>query len=383
MAKRDYYEVLGVDKNASAQEIKKAYRKLAMKYHPDKAGDDKAAEEKFKEASEAYEILSDNDKKAAYDQYGHAGLDGAFGPGGFDMNDFSHAGDFSDIFGSIFGDLFGFGGGFGGGSRRRGGSSNGAKRGEDIQQGITITLKEVYHGTEKRLKGKVKDTCSHCNGTGSEDGKSEVCPQCKGSGQVRQNMFGPFVTVAECPSCHGKGKIIKNKCRHCHGSGRVDSTREMKVKIPAGIEDGQYISKRGFGNAGFNNGPNGDFNLIVHVKEDDLYERSGADLSLEFPISFTQAALGSEVQIPTFSGNQKLNVPAGTQSGKVFKIRGAGLPYINASYKGDLYVRINVVTPTKLNSKQKRLFEELSEYDSEAELKPGKSFFDKVRNLFS
>jgi len=384
MAKRDYYEVLGVEKNASDSEIKKAYRKLAMKYHPDKAGDDKEAEEKFKEASEAYEVLSDSEKKARYDQYGHAGLEGAFGQGGFSWSDFTHAGDFSDLFGeggfsSIFEQFFG---GFGGG----GGRSRGQKRnrGEDLQLEISITLKEVNDGADKKLKIKIKDNCDSCNGSGSADGASETCPQCNGQGQVRQvrqSLFGQIQTVGECPTCHGKGKIIKNKCHKCTGSGRVDTFKEIKITIPAGIDDGQYFRLRGQGNIGVNNGERGDIIVLVHVKEHDLFEREGANLILEYPISFSQAALGDEVKVPTINGKIKLKVPEGTQSGKVLRLRGQGLPHVNSTYKGDLYIKLMVITPTKLSSRERELLQELQTYDSEKKLKPGKGFFDKLKEF--
>ncbi len=383
MAKRDYYEVLGVEKSASDSEIKKAYRKLAMKYHPDKAGDDKEAEEKFKEASEAYEVLSDADKKARYDQYGHAGLEGAFGQGGFNWSDFTHAGDFSDIFGeggfsSIFEQFFG---GFGGGGSRRSSRRN---RGEDLQIEISISMKEVNDGVSKKIKIKVKDTCDHCHGTGSEDGKSETCPQCNGTGQVRQvrqSLFGQIQTVGECPTCSGRGKIIKNKCHVCHGVGRVEKFKEIKVKIPAGIEEGQYFRLRGQGNVAPNNGERGDIIVLVHVKEHDMFERDGANLVLDFPISFSQAALGDEVTVPTISGKIKMKIPSGTQSGKIFRLRNQGLPHVNSTYRGDLYVRVSVITPTKLSSKEKQLFEELKGFDSEKKLKPGKGFLDKVKDF--
>ncbi len=384
MAKRDYYEVLGVEKNASDSEIKKAYRKLAMKYHPDKAGDDKEAEEKFKEASEAYEVLSDKDKKARYDQYGHAGLEGAFGQGGFSWSDFTHAGDFSDLFGeggfsSIFEQFFG---GFGGG----GGRSRGQRRnrGEDLQLEISISLKEVNDGAEKKLKIKIKDTCDSCNGSGSADGSSETCPQCNGQGQVRQvrqSLFGQIQTVVECPTCHGKGKIIKNKCPKCSGAGRIDTFKEIKIKIPAGIDDGQYFRLRGQGNVGLNNGERGDIIVLVHVKDHDLFERDGANLILEYPISFSQAALGDEVKVPTINGKLKIKVPEGTQSGKVLRLRGQGLPHVNSTYKGDLYIKLMVITPTKLSSREKELLTELQTYDSEKKLKPGKGFFDKLKEF--
>ncbi|MFA7057925.1 MAG: molecular chaperone DnaJ [Candidatus Cloacimonadales bacterium] len=386
MAKRDYYEVLGVEKDASDSEIKKAYRKLAMKYHPDKAGDDKEAEEKFKEASEAYEVLSDDDKKARYDQHGHAGLEGAFGQGGFNWSDFSHAGDFSDLFGeggfsSIFESFFG---GFGGGGQTRGGRGARPNRGEDLQIEISITLKEVNDGAEKKIKVKVKDSCDKCKGSGSEDGNTETCAQCNGQGQVRQvreSLFGKIQTVGECPACNGKGKVIKNKCTKCNGAGRIDAFKEIKVKIPAGIDDGQYFRLRGQGNVGFNNGEPGDIIVLVHIKEHDLFERDGANLVIDFPVSFSQAALGDEVKVPTINGKIKLKVPEGTQSGKVLRLRGQGLPHVNSTYKGDLYVKLMVITPTKLSSREKELLQELKTFDSDKKMKPGKGFFDKLKEF--
>ncbi len=383
MAKRDYYEVLGIDKNADAGTIKKAYRKLAMKYHPDKNQDDKEAEEKFKEASEAYEVLSDPEKKQRYDQYGHAGLEGAFGQGGFSWSDFTHAGDFSDLFGdmgSIFDSLFG-GGGFGGRTRSQGRNN----RGEDLQIEISLNLKEISKGVEKKIKINIKDTCPTCNGSGSADGKVTTCSQCGGSGQVRQmrrSLFGNIQTVAECPACRGEGRIIENKCKKCHGDGRAAHLKEINIKIPAGVEEGQYIRLRGQGNSGTKGAPAGDILVMIREKEDDTFDRDGKDLYMKFPISFSQAVLGTELDIPIINGKIKMKVPAGTQTGKQFRLRGQGMPVVNSSYIGDLYVTVYIVTPTKLSKKEEELIRELAELDKDKVYSPKKSFVEKLKNYF-
>lgn len=385
MAKRDYYEVLGVEKGATESEIKKAYRKLAMKYHPDKNQDNKEAEEKFKEAAEAYEVLSDSDKKSRYDQFGHAGMEGAFGGGGFNWNNFTHGSEFNDIFSDGIGGIFEslFGGSFGGGGgRSRGRQSN---RGEDLQISLSLTLEEISKGVDKKIKIGVQDSCETCNGSGSSDGKSETCSQCRGSGHVRQmtrSLFGNMQTMVACPSCHGEGKIIKNRCPKCHGEGRTKTSKTININIPAGVSEGQYIRLRGQGNIGKRGGEKGDILVMIHEKEHDIFEREDADLICQFPISFPQAALGCEIKVPTLSGKAKMKIPAGTQSGKVFRLRSQGLPHVNSAYRGDIYVKVSVFTPTKLGKDEKELFNKLSAFDSEKNLRPDKSFFSKLKSFF-
>lgn len=385
MAKRDYYEVLGVEKNASAGEIKKAYRKLAMKYHPDKNPGNQEAETKFKEASEAYEILSDETKRSKYDQFGHAGLEGAFGSGGFDWGNFSHFSDIEDIFGGeglggIFEHLFG--GGF-----SRGGARSGKRRnkGEDLQLSLSLSLEEIAKGVHKKLKINVKDSCDACNGTGSADGKTKTCPQCHGSGQVMQtsrSLFGHMQTVVRCPTCHGEGQIIENKCSKCHGEGRISKVRTVEVDIPKGVAEGQYIRLRGQGNKGRHGGVNGDILVHIREKEDPVFERDESNLHLNYPISVAQAVLGSEIKVPTLQGKIKMKVPAGTQSGKIFRIKGQGLPYLNAGYTGDLYVKIVVMIPTRISKSERELYEKLAETETNKGYEPKKSFFAKFKHLF-
>lgn len=385
MAKRDYYEVLGVEKNSDEATIKKAYRKLAMQFHPDKNPDNKEAEEKFKEASEAYEILSDKDKKQVYDQYGHAGLENQFGGGGFSWDNFHHFDDISDIFGgggfsSIFDTLFG--GGMGG---RGSGGQRSSNRGEDLQIELSLTLKEIALGTEKTIKIGVKDACEKCAGSGSADGKSESCSQCHGTGQVRrvvQSLFGQMQSVAECPSCRGEGKIIKSKCSKCYGEGRVGKVKEINVKIPAGVEENQYIRIRGQGNVGPRGGAKGDILVLIREKHDDTFQREGNNIVLEFPVAVSQAVLGDELLVPTLTGSVKMKIPAGTQSGRLFRLKGQGIQGLNTYSKGDLIVRVIVVTPTKLSREETELYTKLKDHDKKRELKPGKGFLDKLREFF-
>jgi len=386
MAKRDYYEILGLDKSASPSEIKSSYRKLALKYHPDKNKDDKEAEEKFKEASEAYEVLSDVEKRKKYDQFGHAGLEGAFGTGGFTWDNFTHANDFSDIFGdigSIFETFFGGGGGgfgFGGQPRQRM-----VNRGGDLKISLSLSLEEIARGVTKRLKVNIKQKCDACNGTGSADGKIATCRQCGGSGrvkQVRQSPFGAMSTITTCPACNGTGQSIRNKCSKCYGEGRISSVKTIKVDIPAGVSDGQYLNLRGQGHAGKQGGPAGDILVYIREKRNDLFDRDGQDLICTFPITVTDAVLGNTVEVPTLKGHAKMKIPSGTQSGKVFRLRSQGLPHLNSNRKGDLYVKIIVVIPHRLSSEEKELYSKIAPFDKQRNLKPGRSFFDKIKDYF-
>ena len=386
MAKRDYYEILGLDKSASPSEIKSSYRKLALKYHPDKNKDDKESEEKFKEASEAYEVLSDNDKRKKYDQFGHAGLEGAFGRGGFTWDNFTHANDFSDIFGDI-GSIFetflgGGGGGFGFGGQQYQRTVN---RGGDLKISLSLSLEEIAKGVTKRLKVNIKQKCDACNGTGSADGKVTTCRQCGGSGrvkQVRQSFFGQMSTITTCPACNGTGQSIQNKCSKCNGEGRISSVKTIKVEIPAGVSDGQYLNLRGQGHAGKQDGPSGDILVYIREKRNDLFDRDGQDLICTFPITVTDAVLGNTLEIPTLKGHAKMKIPSGTQSGKVFRLRSQGLPHLNSNRKGDLYVKIIVVIPHKLSNEEKELYSKIAPFDKQRNLKPGRSFFEKIKDYF-
>ena len=384
MEKRDYYEVLGVDRNADEATIKKAYRKLAMQYHPDKNPDNKEAEEKFKEASEAYEVLSDKEKRQIYDQYGHSGLENKFGGAGFSWEEFMHRSDLNDIFGDGFSSIFDtlFGGGFGSRNHR---SSSGYNRGEDLQIELSLSLQEIAKGVEKTIKIGIKEPCDKCGGTGSAEGKTETCPTCKGTGQIRQirqSLFGRMQTICECPNCQGEGKVIKNKCSKCYGEGRVGNVREIKVKIPPGVAEGQYVRLRGLGNVGARGGNRGDILVLIHEKQDELFERDGYNIVLEYPISVSQAVLGDEIIVPTLTGSVKMKVPAGTQSGRLFRLKGQGIQSPNSSSRGDQIVKIVVVTPTKLSRDEVELYTRLREFDKKRDLKPGKSFVSKLRSYF-
>lgn len=378
--KRDYYEVLGVSKGASDDEIKKAYRKLAKKYHPDMNPGDKEAEAKFKEVNEAYSVLSDEQKRARYDQFGHAGVDpnyGAGGPGGpfggFDMGDI----DLGDIFGSFFGGG-GFGG-FGGGGARR----NGPQKGESLRANLTITFEEAAFGCEKELSLNRTEECDECHGSGCQPGTTaETCPDCRGTGVVRvQQRTGGFAfsSTAACTRCRGTGKIIHSPCKSCGGSGSVKKSKRITVTIPAGIDDGQAVSLRGQGNAGKNGGPAGDLIVGVRVKPHPQFRRDGTTVLYEQPVSFFQAAMGAELEIPTIDGKVKYTLPAGTQTGTTFRLRGKGIPELRGRGRGDQYVTIRVQVPTSLNSEQKealRVFAQAmgEEVPEESGLK---GFFDK------
>jgi molecular chaperone DnaJ len=388
MSKRDYYEVLGVSKSASADEIKKAYRKVAMQFHPDRNPGDKAAEEKFKEAAEAYEVLSDADKKAQYDRFGHAGVGGAGGRGGFNGGNMN----MDDIF-SQFGDIFGddvFGSFFGGGGQRRGGGQRArGVRGSNLRVKLKLTYEEIAKGVTKNIKVKKYVSCNVCSGSGAKDkGSVQGCQTCGGSGQVRkvQNTFlGQMQTVSTCPTCNGEGSTITAKCGNCKGEGRVFAEETVSIDIPAGVAEGMQLSVSGRGNAGERGGMNGD--LIVVIEEEQHKELQRQDLNVAFDlyISFPDAAFGTQVEVPTIDGRAKIKIPPGTQSGKVFRLKGKGFPAVNSYEKGDQLIHVNVWTPQAMTAEEKSMLEKLSQSEN---FKPQpdkneKSFFDKVREIFS
>ncbi|MGI5976861.1 MAG: molecular chaperone DnaJ [Candidatus Limivicinus sp.] len=347
--KRDYYEVLGVAKDASAEEIKKAYRKMAKENHPDLHPGDKACEERFKEANEAYEILSDEEKRKKYDQFGHAAFDPNAGFGG-GFGGFEGFGDFGG-FGDIFSDIFG---GFGGGGRS---NPNAPRKGDNIRTSVNISFEEAAFGCQKEVTiGRIED-CPDCKGTGCAHGTTpEICPDCKGTGSVRTTQRTPFGMVQStgpCPKCHGTGRIIHQPCKTCRGMGKIRHQHRETVNIPAGIDDGQAISQRGKGNAGINGGPAGDLLISVIVRPHALFERDGNSVLLEQPISFAQAALGAEIEVPTLDGKVKMNIPEGTQPGAVFRLRGKGIPYLRGSGRGDQFVSVTVAVPKNLTASQK------------------------------
>ena len=372
MAKKDYYEVLGVNRDASDEEIKKSYRKLAMKYHPDRNPDNPKAEESFKEAKEAYEVLSDEQKRAAYDQYGHARVDPSAGPGpggqGF--------GNFADAFGDIFGDIFG-----GGGGNRR---SN-VYRGADLRYNMEISLEDAARGTETKIRIPVMSECETCHGSGARPGTQPVtCTTCGGHGQVRMQQ-GFFSVQQTCPKCHGSGKMVKEPCPSCHGAGRVKKHKTLSVKIPAGVDEGDRIRLSGEGEAGVNGGPPGDLYVVVHLKQHDIFQRDGGNLHCEMPISFTTAALGGEIEIPTLDGHAKMKIPPETQTGATFRLRGKGIKPLRSSDPGDLMCHVVVETPIKLTERQKELLREMEEInlqDSDKHSPRAKGWMDKVKDFF-
>ena len=374
--KRDYYEVLGVSRGASEDEIKKAYKKMARKYHPDLNPGDKTAEEKFKEVNEAYEVLSDADKKARYDQYGHAGVDPNFGAGGFGGG-FDGSFDFGDL-GDIFGSFFG--GGFGGGRRT---NPNAPQRGESIRMSIAISFEEAAFGCEKAVTVERYETCDTCHGNGCAPGTSpEVCPDCPGTGTVqvrRQTPMGVFATSSPCPKCGGKGRIIHQPCKDCRGSGMVRKKKTIQASIPAGIDNGQTISIRGQGNAGKNGGPAGDLLITITVRPHELFRREGTSVLCEAPITFTQAVLGAELEIPTIDGKVKYTLPEGTQSGTTFRLKGKGIPSINGRGRGDQYVTVYIETPKNLNKEQKEALKKFAETMGESNYEEQKKFFKKFK----
>jgi molecular chaperone DnaJ len=371
MAKRDYYEVLGVERGVSEAELKKAYRRLAMKHHPDRNPDDKAAEEKFKEANEAYEVLSDAGKRSAYDQYGHAGVDpqmgGGGGPGGA---------NFSDIFGDVFSDFFGGGG--------RGGSRGGAQRGSDLRYTLELDLEEAVRGTTVTIRVPTLVNCKPCDGSGAKKGTTPVtCTTCGGIGQVRMQQ-GFFSVQQTCPRCHGSGKMITDPCGSCHGHGRVEEHKTLSVKVPPGVDTGDRIRLSGEGEAGAMGGPAGDLYVVVNVREHAIFQRDGKHLYCEVPISFADAALGGELEVPTLDGRVKLKIPEGTQTGKMFRLRGKGVAPVRGGGAGDLMCKVAVETPVHLDKRQRELLDEFRktlEGDSSHSPKAN-GWFEGVKRFF-
>ena len=365
--KRDYYEILGVTKTATEIEIKKAYRTLAVKYHPDKNPDDPHSEEKFKEAAEAYSVLSDAQKRAAYDRFGHQGVGAGagFGAGGAG---FSNIEDIFDLFG--FGDMFG----------QRGGRRSSVQRGSDLRYDLEITLEEAATGKDEKLRIPRLETCEVCEGRGAEKGtEPENCITCGGSGQTRYQQ-GFFSVMRTCPNCSGKGQIIKNPCKNCRGAGRVEKERTIEIKIPAGVETGSRLRVSGEGEAGVNGGGKGDLFVVIHVAEHEIFERQGENLYSAVPVSFAQAALGSEIKVPTLDGEETLKIPAGTQTGTVFRIKSKGMPVLGGRGRGDLFVAATLITPKSLTKEQRKLLEQLAEIE-DVDFHD-QSFIDKFRNIF-
>lgn len=387
--KRDYYEVLGLQKGASEDEIKRAYRKLAKKYHPDLNPNNKDAEAKFKEVGEAYEVLSDSDKKARYDQYGFAGVDpnyggGAGGAGGFGGFGGGFGGmDFGDL-GDIFGSMFG-----GGSSRRR----NGPARGSDISESVLLSFEEAAFGIKKQLKIYVIEECDECHGSGAKSASDkETCPYCKGTGQIKNvsnTMFGQMINTQTCGRCHGTGTIIKNPCPKCKGKGKIKRSKNIEVDIPAGINSGETVSYRGLGNAGSKGGPNGDLLVTVSIKKHPIFTRTGYDVNCEVPVTFVQAALGADIEIPILDPDKKYElgkmtytVPEGTQPGTVVRLRGKGIPHVRSGVRGDMLLKINVEVPRNLSAQQKEALKNLASLSGETNYKQQKNFFEKMKDFF-
>ena len=376
MAKRDYYQTLGVNRDATDEDIKKSYRKLAMKFHPDRNPDNKESEEKFKEAKEAYEVLSDAKKRAAYDQYGHAGVDpqAGMGPGGAGM------GGFADAFGDIFGDLFG--GARGGGGR----GGNGVYRGADLRYNLEISLEDAARGTEAKIRIPTMEACEPCHGTGAKPGTKPVtCTACNGHGQVRVSQ-GFFSIQQTCPECHGTGKMITDPCRTCHGAGRVKNHKTLSVKIPQGVDQDDRIRLAGEGEPGVNGGPAGDLYVVMNLKPHPVFQREAADLHCEMPISFATAALGGSVEIPTLDGKAQIKIPPETQSGQTFRLKNKGIKPVRGHTPGDLYCHVAIETPIHLTARQKELlreFEEILQENAARQNPKAKSFMDKVRDFFA
>ena len=376
--KRDYYEVLGVSKGASDDEVKKAYRKLAKKYHPDLNPNNKEAEAKFKEVNEAYEVLSDSQKRARYDKFGHAANDPNSGFGGFGGQGGFDGFDFGDIFESFFG------GGFGGRGQR---TKNGPRRGNDLRYALDITFKEAAFGVEKEISIQRMETCDVCHGSCGKPGEKPVtCKNCNGKGQIsyKQNTpFGQFVTTKTCEVCGGEGTVVLHPCSKCGGRGRIKQNRKIKVSIPAGIDDGQSISMRGEGEAGQKGGPSGDLYISIRIKEHPIFKRRDNNVYCEIPITFTQAALGAEIEVPTIDGRVKYSIPEGTQTGSVFRLKGKGIKALRGSGRGDQYVTVKVEIPKKLKENQKAILREFDKVCGTSEYyEQGKSFFEKVKDIF-
>lgn len=389
MAKRDFYEVLGIAKGASDTEIKKAYRKAAMKYHPDKfsganESEKKEAEDKFKEINEAYQILSDENKRAQYDRFGHAAFENGGGAGAGGFGGFS--GGFEDL-GDIFGSFFGGNGGFGGFGGFGNSRQRGPEPGEDLRYNLELTLEEAAKGIEKTLKYKKTGTCKTCHGTGAQEGsKMNKCSKCNGTGTIhvtQRTVFGNFQTAQECDVCHGKGEIPEKKCKKCNGTGIDTETVEKTIKIPAGIDDGQKLRLSGMGNASTEGGPNGDLYVYITVKQHPFFERNGVDIICNVPITFAQAALGGDIEIPTLNGKKTIKVPAGTQNDKMFRLKGEGIKNPRSPYTGDQIVRIKIEVPVNLNSEQQELLKKFDESLKDKNHKDNKNFFDKLKNFFS
>lgn len=372
MSKRDYYEILGVEKSISGKDLKKAYRRVAMKFHPDRNPDDKDAEEKFKEASEAYEVLSDSQKRAAYDQYGHDGVNpqmGGGGGGGFN--------NFSDVFGDVFGDIFG---GAGGGGRGRGGP----QRGSDLQYTLRVDLEQAVKGTTAKIRVPTLVSCKPCKGSGAKSGSKPIqCSTCGGVGQVRMQQ-GFFSVQQACPNCRGQGSVIKDPCNSCHGQGRIEESKTLSVKVPEGVDTGDRIRLSGEGEAGPAGGPAGDLYVQISVNDHDIFERDGANLYCEVPVDFVDAVLGGDIEVPTLDGRVKLKVPGETQTGKLFRLRGKGVTPVRGGAKGDLMCRVVIETPVNLNKKQKEILSEFKAATKGGKHSPRQSsWFEGMKDFFS
>ncbi|WDV44551.1 molecular chaperone DnaJ [Clostridiaceae bacterium M8S5] len=375
MGKRDYYEILGVQKGASEQEIKKAFRQLAKKYHPDLNPDNKEAEVKFKEINEAYEVLSNPEKKKRYDQFGHAGVNGQ--AGGFNAQGFE---GFGDIFGDIFGDFFG--GGFSSQGRRRAGP----KKGADLKYRVTISFEEAAFGTDKKIEVTRSEDCKECNGTGAKPGTSKkTCSKCGGSGEVRYSQntpFGQFVNVKTCEACNGSGEEVESPCQSCSGTGKQKKTKKISIKIPAGVDTGSVIPLRGEGELGEKGGPRGDLYIYINVLPHKIFKREGNDIICEYPITFVQATLGDEVEVPTLDGKVKYKIPEGTQTGTVFRLKNKGIQSLRGYGRGDQYVKVNIEVPKNLNNTQKDILREFAKETGVKVYEQKKGFFDKVKDMF-